>query len=153
MLVVNVTKNIALADRCCLANSFCKRLIGLLNRNGLVAGEGLLLDRCYGIHTFGMRFPIDIVCLGTDFHVLRIIKALPPFRARVLTNGGFIIELPAGTLDRTQTTEGDQIHIRQRADGHRGRGGAHLQIQVATAGQLIQRPARQDWDNPGPFVA
>lgn len=112
MVVVNATKNVVLSDQCRFANSFWKRLIGLLNRKVVVKGEGLLLDRCNGIHTFGMRFPIDIVCLDTDFRVFRIIKQLPPFRACVLKKAAFVMELPAGTLARTQTTEGDQIHIR-----------------------------------------
>jgi uncharacterized membrane protein (UPF0127 family) len=111
MVVVNETKNTILSDRCRFANSPWKRLIGLLNRKVVVEGEGLLLDRCYGIHTFGMRFTIDVVYLDTDFRVLRIIKELPPFRACVLKKPVFVMELPAGTLDRTRTTEGDQIHI------------------------------------------
>jgi len=117
MLIVNATKDIVLSDQCRFANSFWKRFIGLLNRKVMVAGEGLLLDRCYGIHTFGMRFPIDIVCLAADFRVLRIIKELPPLRACVLKKTAFVIELPTGTLDRTQTTEGDQIRIsKNRSD-------------------------------------
>jgi len=111
MVVVNATKRTVLADRCRCANSFWKRLIGLLNRKQVVWGEGLLLGRCYGIHTFGMRFAIDIVALDTNLRVLQIIKELSPFRACVLNKAVYVMELPAGTLDRTQTTTGDQIHI------------------------------------------
>ncbi|MEI8314700.1 MAG: DUF192 domain-containing protein [Verrucomicrobiota bacterium] len=111
MVIVNATKDIVLADRCRVANSFWKRLIGLLNRKTLLVGEGLLLDRCSGVHTFGMRFAIDIVGLGADFRVLRVIQALPPYRACVLKNATCVIELPAGTIDRTRTAEGDQIHV------------------------------------------
>jgi uncharacterized membrane protein (UPF0127 family) len=53
-------------------------MIGLLNRKALAQGEGLLLDRCYGIHTFGMRFPIDVVFLDKELRVMRAVPALPP---------------------------------------------------------------------------
>lgn len=111
MVVVNATKQTVIADRCCCANSFWKRLIGLLNRKAVGVGEGLLLGRCYGIHTFGMRFAIDIVSLDKDFRVLRIVKDLSPFSACALKKAAYVMELPAGTLDRTQTMVGDQIHI------------------------------------------
>lgn len=112
MIVINATRNTVLSDQCRFANSFWKRMIGLLNRKSVNSGEGLLLDRCYGIHTFGMRFPIDVVCLDKNFRVLRTITGLLPFRACVLNQAAFVMELPAGTLNRTQTSEGDQIHIR-----------------------------------------
>ena len=111
MIVLNATRNTVLSDQCRFANSFWKRMVGLLNRREVDKGEGLLLDRCYGIHTFGMKFPIDIVCLDKNFVVLRTIAQLPPFRACILNQAAFIVELPAGTLDRTQTIAGDQIHI------------------------------------------
>lgn len=111
MRVVNNSKNTVLADECRGANSFWERLIGLLNHKSIAMGDGLLLGHCFGIHTIGMRFAIDILALDADLRVLRIIKALPPGRACVFKRATFIMELPAGVLDRTQTMEGDQIHI------------------------------------------
>jgi hypothetical protein len=116
MVVINATKNSILADRCRFANSVLKRMVGLLNRHALSDGEALLLDHCYGIHTFGMRFPIDVLCLDNNFRVLRTIAGLSPFRACVLNKAAFIMELPSGTLKKTQTALGDQIHIRVDSD-------------------------------------
>ena len=111
MIVVNATKQTVLADRCCCANSFWERLVGLLNRQELAVGEGLLLGRCQGIHTVGMRFAIDIISIDSDFRVVRIINNLTPFRACVLNRAVYVVELPAGTVERTRTMVDDQIHI------------------------------------------
>lgn len=112
MIVFNATKDVVLSDRSYFASSFWQRLIGLLNRKTMTEGDGLLLDRCYGIHTFGMRFSIDVICLDANRHVSRVIREFPPLRVCVLKKAMFIIELPAGTLDRTRTTKGDKIQIR-----------------------------------------
>ncbi len=116
MIVINATKNTLLSDRCRFANSIWKRMIGLLDRKNVAEGEGLLLDRCLGIHTIGMRFPIDVLCLDRNLRVLRTIKEMPPFRACLLNRALFVMELPAGTISKTNTFVGDQIHIRVAHD-------------------------------------
>lgn len=87
-------------------------MVGLLNRNRLNEGEGLLIDRCYGIHTFGMRFSIDVLFLDQNLKVIRVVPSLPPFRTCVVKKAVYVLELPAGTADKTQTVAGDQICIR-----------------------------------------
>jgi hypothetical protein len=115
VVVVNASKNSVVAENCRFANSVLKRMIGLLNRRSLAAGEGLLLDRCYGIHTFGMRFPIDVLFLDHDLHVLRAVSALPPCRTCATKRAVYVLELPAGTIGRTKVEAGDQIQIRAAA--------------------------------------
>jgi uncharacterized membrane protein (UPF0127 family) len=112
MVLVNTTKKTVLSDRCHFANTVLKRMIGLLNRRKFVDGEGLLFDRCYGVHTFGMRFPIDVLFLDKDLHVIRAVKALPPYRTSVVRKAVYVLELPVGALENTRTEEGDQIQIR-----------------------------------------
>jgi uncharacterized protein len=112
MLLVNATKKTVLSDRCHFANTVLKRMVGLLNRRNLATGEGLLLDRCYGVHTFGMRFPIDVLFLDKDLHVIRAVKALPPYRTCIVKKAVYVLELPVGAVDLTRTEEGDQIQIR-----------------------------------------
>ena len=112
MVLVNATKKTVLSDRCHFANTVLKRMVGLLNRRHLAEGEGLLLDRCYGVHTFGMRFPIDVLFLDKDLHVIRAVKALPPYRTCIVRKAVYVLELPVGALDLTRTEEGDQIQIR-----------------------------------------
>jgi uncharacterized membrane protein (UPF0127 family) len=112
MVLVNTTKKTVLSDHCHFANTVLKRMIGLLNRRKFGDGEGLLFDRCYGVHTFGMRFPIDVLFLDKDLHVIRAVKALPPFRTSVVRKAVYVLELPVGALESSRTEEGDQIQIR-----------------------------------------
>lgn len=112
MVLVNATKKTTLADQCRFANSVLKRMVGLLNRSGLAAGEGLLLDRCYGIHTIGMRFAIDVLFLDRDLHVMRAVPALPPFRTCVVRHAVYVLELPVGAIANSRTETGDQIQMR-----------------------------------------
>ena len=112
MILVNATKKTVVADNCHFANTVLKRMVGLLNRGQFGKGEGLLLDRCYGIHTFGMRFPIDVLFLDKDLHVIRAVKTLPPHRTCVVKKSVYVLEVPVGALDTSRTEEGDQIQIR-----------------------------------------
>ena len=112
MVLVNATKKTVISDNCHFANTVLKRVVGLLNRGRLDKGEGLLLDRCYGIHTFGMRFPIDVLFLDKDLCVIRAVKALPPYRTCVVKKSIYVLEVPVGALDASRTGEGDQIQIR-----------------------------------------
>lgn len=85
---------------------------GLLGRNSLDDGEGLLIRPCKGIHTFGMRFPIDAVFLNRDKRVVAAICNIMPNRmTRMYLGASSVIELPAGTIDKTATLPGDQLEI------------------------------------------
>ena len=112
MILVNATKKTMLSDRCHFANTVLKRMVGLLNRSGLEPGEGLLLDRCYGIHTIGMRFAIDVLFMDKDYRVIRAVRSLPAWRTCTVKKAVYVLELPAGSIESTQTTEGDQVQIR-----------------------------------------
>ena len=112
MVLVNATKQTVLSDRCHFANTVWKRMIGLLNRKSLVPGDGLLFDRCYGVHTFGMRFAIDVLFLDQDPRVIRAVRSLPPFRTCAVKRAVYVLELPLGSVERSRTAEGDQVQIR-----------------------------------------
>jgi uncharacterized membrane protein (UPF0127 family) len=112
MVLVNATKKTVVSDNCHFANTVLKRVVGLLNRGKFDKGEGLLLDRCYGIHTFGMRFPIDVLFLDKDLCVIRAVKSLSPYRTCVVKKSVYVLEVPVGALDASRTGEGDQIQIR-----------------------------------------
>jgi uncharacterized membrane protein (UPF0127 family) len=115
MVLVNATRKTILADRCRFANTVLKRMVGLLNRRALSVGEGLLIDRCYGIHTIGMRFSIDVLFLDKDLRVLRVVPAIPPCRTCVTKHAVYVLELPAGAVAQTGTATGDQVQIQVRS--------------------------------------
>ena len=112
MVLVNATKNTVVCDRAHFASSVLKRMVGLLNRKAFAEGEGLLIDRCYGIHTIGMRFPIDVLFLDKELRVMRAVSALPPFRICIVRQAVYVLELPVGAITHSRTAMGDQIQMK-----------------------------------------
>ena len=98
-------------ERCTLADSPVTRLRGLLGRDGLEQGEGLLLRPASSIHTFFMRFPIDAVFLDRSLVVLGIADGIEPWRAASQRGAKAILELPAGESSRRGLAVGDQLTL------------------------------------------
>jgi hypothetical protein len=115
MVLVNATKKSVVSDRCHFADTVFKRMVGLLNRRTFAPGEGLLLDRCYGIHTVGMRFPIDVLFLDKELRVMRAVPALPPYRTCIVKYAVYVLELPVGAIQASRTEAGDQIQMRAKS--------------------------------------
>ena len=110
--ITNQTRGTELASSALAARSFWSRLIGLLGRSRLEAGQGLVLERSSSIHTVFMRFAIDAVYVDRSGRVIKTVSDLRPFRVSgVLRGGHSMIELPAGTIARTGTTAGDELHF------------------------------------------
>lgn len=110
MRAVNRTSGRELADKLCVAESILSRTRGLLGRKTLAPGEGLLLRPCTGVHTFFMKFPIDVVFLDKDNLVIEVVQHLQPHRVtKVLLASASVIELPAGTAPATGTAVGNEI--------------------------------------------
>ena len=63
-----------------VAERFTERLRGLIGRNGLERGKGMLIVRCNCIHTFFMRFPIDATFLDGQGRVVKTVKGVRPWR-------------------------------------------------------------------------
>jgi hypothetical protein len=111
MLIKNFN-NLILADRAKLAKTFMSRLKGLMFRKELDEGEGLILMPCNMVHTFGMRFPLDVVFISRDNTIVHTIQNLQPNRVSPMVKTAVrVLELPAGTISRTNTKEGDQLFI------------------------------------------
>lgn len=109
--VLNDSKGNSLGQRVTMARSFWQRGKGLMFRSNLPAGTGLVIDPCSSIHTFWMRFPIDVLYVDRDGTVLRADHAMKPWRfgPLIVRNGRYVIELPAGTIEKTQTVKGDRV--------------------------------------------
>jgi protein-S-isoprenylcysteine O-methyltransferase Ste14/uncharacterized membrane protein (UPF0127 family) len=114
---VNTSSGQKLAERVYYAETRRENLRGLLGRDSLPAGEGLLLDPCRAIHTVGMRFPIDAVFLDGYGRVVRIAERIRPHRFMVGSlHAKRVLELPAGTIDSTGTKVGDSIRLEEQED-------------------------------------
>jgi uncharacterized membrane protein (UPF0127 family) len=113
MLVVhNHTRGQPLVSRAELADTFWGRLRGLMGRPSLAPGEGLILKGEKNIHTFFMRFPIDVLYVDTAWRVVRLDKAMPPNRIGPFVPRSFyVVELPEGVIEKTGSNVGDQLAL------------------------------------------
>ena len=109
--VRNKTRNVDLGQKIWIANSLRDRAVGLLSTNALGSGEGLLLSPCKSIHTFFMRFPIDVLFLDPQGIVLAQ-KTYKPWRlSGWYRKADGVLELSAGTIERTKTQLGDRLDL------------------------------------------
>lgn len=110
---VNISNGgVIIAARVELACTSAQRRHGLLGRNSLAPEEGIYLTPCEWIHTFRMRFPIDVAFLAADGSVLAIHHNLRPNRlSKIVLRADGILELSAGRLKATRTSVGDIIQI------------------------------------------
>lgn len=109
--VVNLTRGTVLATRLEAAHTGPTRRKGLLGRDGLERGEGLWIAPCESVHTFFMRFPIDLVYLDRERRIKKARSAVGPWRMSACFSAHSILELPAGTIRETQTERGDALEI------------------------------------------
>ena len=100
-----------LADRADIADTSAKRRTGLLKHSGLEPGEGLWIVPCEGVHTFAMKFPIDVVFLNKKKKVLKTRPGMGKRRIALSLLAHSVLELPAGTLAETGTVKGDQLEF------------------------------------------
>ncbi len=84
---------------------------GLLGRDGLPEGSALVIAPSNAIHTFFMRFPIDVAFVARDGRVLKTRAAIPAWRLSAAWRAFAVIEVPAGTLARTDTVAGDVLGV------------------------------------------
>jgi uncharacterized membrane protein (UPF0127 family) len=94
-----------------MADTSSKRRTGLLKHERLEPGEGLWIVPCESVHTFFMRFPIDLVYLDKKRKVRKVRKAVPAWRLSACLSAHSILELPAGTIEATGTQTGDILEI------------------------------------------
>ncbi len=110
--VRNATRNVDLGRKIRFASSLRERTIGLLMTPRLRDGEGMYLTPCRSIHTFFMRYPIDVLFLASDGTILKQ-ETYRPWRLSgwYLRSCG-VLELSEGVLKRTGTRIGDRIEMK-----------------------------------------
>jgi uncharacterized protein len=101
--------NGTVCERCTVADRMLPRMKGLLGKENLASGEGILIRPAPSIHTFFMRFPIDVVFLSREGEVLKIDKHVAPWRARSCRHSYAVLELAAGETGRCGLAVGDRI--------------------------------------------
>lgn len=110
--VVNRTRNTTVGDNIELADTSLTRMWGLLGRSGLGTGGGLWITPSSGVHTLGMKFPIDVVGLDRNKRVVKLWHALVPYRiTSVSLKTSSVIELAAGGISEAQIELGDELAV------------------------------------------
>lgn len=111
LTISNLTRRSVLATFAEVADHGAKRSKGLLGRDGLAAGEGLWIVPCEAVHTFGMRFAIDLVYIDRKKRVRKVRSGVRPWRMSACLAAHSILELPSGTVRETRTVPGDMLEF------------------------------------------
>jgi uncharacterized membrane protein (UPF0127 family) len=110
--ISNPVRQSVLGDRIGVADTSLTRFVGLMGRGSLAPGRGLLICPSNGVHTFWMRFSIDVLLLDKEHRVLSTYGNLRPFRLTAINwKASSALELPSGTIAATNTQEGDQLQL------------------------------------------
>jgi len=87
------------------------RRTGLLDRGELPEGSALVIAPCSAIHTWFMKFSIDVVFVRRDGQVVKVRPDVAPWRISASLRAYAVIELPAGTVERTGTLPGHMLVV------------------------------------------
>jgi len=102
-------------DRCEIPESSYGRMRGLLGRDGLEPGQGMLIDHAGSVHMFFMRFPIDVVFLDRDRKVVGVRHGLRPWRVAGARRAVAALELLAGAAAQAGVEEGEVLVLEELA--------------------------------------
>ena len=95
-----------------VANTIFSRLLGLMFKKSMLGFDGLLIDPCNSIHTFFMRFSIDVIFLDSDNRIVKIIHSMKPWKMTwIYFKAKKVLELKAGTLN-DNVSIGDELEIK-----------------------------------------
>jgi hypothetical protein len=122
--ITNLTRHTVLATCLEVADHGETRRKGLLGRDRLCPGEGLWIVPCEAIHTFGMKFPIDLVYLDRKNQIRKLRRDVPPWRLSACLSAHSVLELASGTIRDTQTRRGDTLDFAPVPAGAGRSGGA-----------------------------
>jgi len=115
--IVNCTRKTVLASALEVAATGKERRRGLLGRETLASNEGLWIVPCESVHTFFMRFAIDLVYLDRRNRVRKVRSAVPPWRLSACFSAHSVLELAPGTIETTGTKKGDELEFQPAVHG------------------------------------
>lgn len=110
----NRTRTTYLATELMIARTHWTRFRGLMatDASRFRPGQGLWISPSRGVHTFAMRFPIDVVYLDRERVVIHMEEELRPWRmAAIRIRATSVLELPMGTIRDSKTVLGDEVDI------------------------------------------
>lgn len=112
MKVYNSTQNNLIADEVKVADNFITRTFGLIPKKNILENEGLIINPCCSIHTFFMKFPIDVVFVDKNNLVVALYGNVRPWRILPIhLNSFYVIELASGTILDKNIQKGDIMAV------------------------------------------
>ena len=115
-MIRNLTKMKLVSAAPFSAQTFSDRLRGMIGRK-FTGFDAMIFPRCSSVHTFFMSFPLDLVFLSGEGRVLKTVPGARPWRPCFRCPGAkTVVELPDGTLNRSDTTDGDQFDLNMAPD-------------------------------------
>jgi uncharacterized membrane protein (UPF0127 family) len=115
LIATNATRGVALTECARVADNAWSRVVGLLRDAQLAQGDGLWIVPCNSIHSFAMRFVFDAIFLDRALKVVHLKVGMKPWRISTIVFGAHsVLEVPAGTVDRSATQVGDQFEMSRK---------------------------------------
>jgi uncharacterized membrane protein (UPF0127 family) len=111
MALINARSGAVIASSVELATTSAERRRGLLGRDRMVPDSAIVITRCNAVHTFWMRFAIDIAFVDSSGTVKKVVEALVPWRMAGTLFASTVIEFPAGTLKNGALQVGDRVYL------------------------------------------
>jgi uncharacterized protein len=113
VLIINQRNEKIIAHNVIPSYTFWRRLKGLMFRKSLPAGYAMHIMPCSSIHTFFMKFPLDVLYIDKNNQVVKVSLNIPPGKMeKVVRKAKSVIEMPAGSIDTESVEVGDQIQIK-----------------------------------------
>ncbi len=112
MKIYNSTQNSLIADDVKVADNFVSRTFGLIPKKEISAGEGLIIKPCCSIHTFFMRFAIDVLFVNKQNEIVALHKNVKPWRILPIhPTSHYVIELASGQIAAKGIEKGMVIRL------------------------------------------
>jgi uncharacterized protein len=109
--LVNARTGAVIADSVAGAFDSATRRRGLLGRDSMAAGEGLIIAPTNAIHTFFMRFEIDVAFVNREGRILKVRPSMRSGRMAFAVRAFAVVEAPAGTFAAASTVAGDTLAL------------------------------------------
>jgi uncharacterized membrane protein (UPF0127 family) len=100
-----------IADQVAVADNPWTRMKGLLGKQDMQQGHALLIRPCSSVHTFFMRFNLDVMFLDRQHRVLKVVKDLKAFRLAGARGSHIVVEFTGGALADLEILPGDQMDL------------------------------------------
>ena len=114
MKIYNSTQNNIIADNVKVADNFFSRSVGLLSKKSISDNEALVIKPCCSIHTFFMKFPIDVIFVDNkDKNIALHQNISANIILPIYFSSDYVIEMAAGQIQAKNIQKGDIINLEE----------------------------------------